>query len=887
MGRRVNRLSDEAHAEGGADSGNGLEAWCAVGPQSFVEGFARDAGGFGDLGHAASAGDLAQRRCEQSGVVRFEDVGEVSGDGGLAVEVGRGPELGDPAYALVDGLACKRNGRRMIRVSANSLTERPMDARFAFPGWPRFGEEDVEAAARVLRSGKVNYWTGEEGRRFEEEFARFAGCRYAVAVANGTVALELALRALGVEPGDEVVTTCRSFIASASCVVAVGARVVFADVDRESGNVTAETVRVVLTAKTKALIVVHLAGWPCEMDAILKLAREHGLAVVEDCAQAHGATYKGRPVGSMGDVGAFSFCQDKSMTTAGEGGMVTTQREDLWRWMWAYKDHGKSFKTACETEHPPGYRWLHESFGTNWRLSEVQSAVGRVALARLPEWLRTRRSHAALLTERLSRIAGLRVPVARSYVEHGFYRFYAYLRPEMLAGGWSRGRILEAIVAAGVPCGSGSCSEVYLEKAFPVEMRPPERLGVARELGETSLAFLVHPTLERRHIERMCEVVEQVMSRAVGSSFELGEPVPVEPLRDDERALGGRVVMVTGAAGSIGAELCRQIVRANPKRLICLDRAETPLFDLQRRGLGEDGLGEDGVEVVYAVADIADATSMRHQLRKHGVETIFHAAAYKHVPMTEANPYAALKNNVFGLEDLVEAAESCGCKEFVLISSDKAVNPSSLMGCTKRIGEMILGSRPSRMRCVSVRFGNVLGSQGSVVPLFQEQIREGKPITVTHPGMMRYFMTIPEAASLVLQALTVGEHGDILVLDMGEPVRIVDLAHALAHQMTRAMGKREDEARIVYTGVRPGEKLREELFYSDEIQLPTGIGKVSRAQGRLPRWTELTTQLRELRGIAQEQDGDAIRAKMKQIVPEYAWEPGTVRAETSLVESAS
>jgi len=387
------------------------------------------------------------------------------------------------------------------------------------PGWPSFAEDEIAAAAEVLRSGKVNYWTGPEGRLFESEFAEFSGCDFAVAVANGSVALELALRALGVGPGDEVITTSRTFIASASSVIAVGAKPVFADVDSESQNITAETIRPVLSARTRAIIAVHLAGWPCDMDPILELARANGLFVIEDCAQAHGALYKGRPAGSMSDIAAFSFCQDKIMTTAGEGGMVTTCNEALWKRMWAYKDHGKSYDAVYGKTHPAGFRWLHESFGTNWRLSEVQSAVGRAQLRKVPSWVATRRGHAEFLAERLGKLPGLRIPRAPEFVAHAYYKFYAFVRPEALLPGWDRGRIAQEIAALGIPCSTGSCSEVYLEKAFPVEMRPQRRLPVARELGETSLMFLVHPTLEMRHIERTARAVEEVLSRASRAEF--------------------------------------------------------------------------------------------------------------------------------------------------------------------------------------------------------------------------------------------------------------------------------------------------------------------------------------------------------------------------------
>jgi len=386
----------------------------------------------------------------------------------------------------------------------------------AFASWPYFAEEEVEAVVSVLRSGRVNYWTGTEGRRFEGEFAQFTGCKHAVAVANGTVALELALRALAIGPGDEVITPSRSFVATATAVVAAGARPVFADVDRDSQNITAETIRAALTPATRAIIPVHLAGWPCAMDEILSLAEQHGLKVIEDCAQAHGAKYRGRSVGSFGDIGAFSFCQDKNMTTAGEGGMVVTNSERLWSLMWSYRDHGKSYEKVWCQEQSPSFRWVHDSFGTNWRLSEVQSAVGRVHLRKLPNWVLIRRRYAGMLTERLSGLPGVRVPCPPTHVEHSYYKFYAFVVPEELAEGWDRDGIVQTIAAQGVPCMGGICSEIYLEEAFPPLWRPHQRLPVARELGENSLMFLVHPTLTEANIERTCNVIEQVLLTATG-----------------------------------------------------------------------------------------------------------------------------------------------------------------------------------------------------------------------------------------------------------------------------------------------------------------------------------------------------------------------------------
>jgi len=383
-----------------------------------------------------------------------------------------------------------------------------------YPPWPAFDEDWIEAAADVLRSGRVNYWTGRQGRQFEEEFADRVACRHAVAVANGTLALETALAAVGVGPGDEVIVTARSFIASASCCVMRGAVPVFADVDSESQNVTPETIRAALSENTKALIAVHLAGWPCEMDPIVRLAGEHGLAVIEDCAQALGATYRGRPVGSLGHVAAFSFCQDKILTTGGEGGMVTTNDRSAWERAWSYKDHGKGFDAV---RRPGGdvFRWVHESFGTNARMTEVQAALGRAQLGRLDAWLAARRRNAAFLAERLGRLGALRLPAPPAHVEHAWYKLYAFLRPGCLKPGWTRDRIVRAIRAEGVPCGSGICPEIYLEKAFEdTPFRPLRRLPVARQLGETSLMFPVHPTLARRDVRDTARAVEKVLRAA-------------------------------------------------------------------------------------------------------------------------------------------------------------------------------------------------------------------------------------------------------------------------------------------------------------------------------------------------------------------------------------
>lgn len=388
-----------------------------------------------------------------------------------------------------------------------------------FTSWPSFSKEEADEVSRVLLSNKVNYWTGQEGREFEKEFAAFAGTDYAIAVGNGTLALDLALKGLGIGPGDEVVVTPRTFLASATAVINAGATPVFADVDPETQSITPATVAAVLTPKTQAIVCVHLAGWPCDMDGMMALAVEHDLFVIEDCAQAHGATYKGKPVGGLGHVGCWSFCQDKIMSTGGEGGMVTVNDRDLWSKMWSFKDHGKGWEAVYERDHPPGFRWLHESVGTNWRLTEMQAAIGRIQLQRMQEWTAARQANCRAIWETAGSLPGLRVPVVPEEIGHAGYKCYVFVDEAAVNEPVAdvRDRIMNAMVAEGVPCFSGSCSEVYLEKAFTdLGLGPQERLPVARALGESSLMFLVHPTLTAAEIDKTCEVLRKVMGSDVG-----------------------------------------------------------------------------------------------------------------------------------------------------------------------------------------------------------------------------------------------------------------------------------------------------------------------------------------------------------------------------------
>lgn len=396
---------------------------------------------------------------------------------------------------------------------AGEATTVPFVPRTTAP-WPVFDDEQVAAVERVLRSGRVNYWTGKECRQFEEDYAAAIGVRHAIALANGTVALELALAALDIGPGDEVIVPSRTFIASASAAVMRGATPVVVDIDPTSQTLTAETIEAVLTPRTRAIVAVHLGGWPCDMDPILEVASRHDLFVIEDCAQAHGATYRGRQVGSLGHINAFSFCQDKILTTGGEGGMLTTNDTALWERAWSLKDHGKNRQLATQPSSSGSYRFLHDSFGTNLRMTEMQAAIGRIQLTRLPEWVDRRRSNARRIVEGLADVPGIHFPEPPPHVGHSYYRLYGFIDCAMLRSGWTRDEIIRVASEQGAPIGCGSCGEIYREKAF-TGLAPSARLPIASRLHETSLAFLVHPTLDDRAIDAMTAIVRGILQTAL------------------------------------------------------------------------------------------------------------------------------------------------------------------------------------------------------------------------------------------------------------------------------------------------------------------------------------------------------------------------------------
>lgn len=379
--------------------------------------------------------------------------------------------------------------------------------------WPYYAEDEIAAVVQCLETGRVNQWTGPYVASFEAAYERHVGSGRAIALANGSVALELALMAFGIGPGDEVIVTPRSFVASAACVALVGATPVFAEVDRDSGNITAESIARVITPRTQAVIPVHLAGWPADMPAIMNLARHHGLKVIEDCAQAHGATIDGRPVGFFGDAAAFSFCQDKIISTGGEGGLTLFQDEKAFTWARSFKDHGKNFGLATAPADPGSFRWLHEQIGTNWRMTSMAAAIGELQLGKLAQWQIIRERNAAIWADALSPIAGLRVPKPGPRYRSAFYKFYCSVDREGEEGARLRDEIIRAAHREGIRAFMGSCSEVYREKAFSHLSVPT--LPVAQHLGQTSVMLEIHPTLDETRLRlraaRLAEIIAQVL----------------------------------------------------------------------------------------------------------------------------------------------------------------------------------------------------------------------------------------------------------------------------------------------------------------------------------------------------------------------------------------
>ena len=381
--------------------------------------------------------------------------------------------------------------------------------------WPFYSEDEINAVSSVLSSGLVNKWFGNITNAFETEFAKYFNLKNALTTANGTLSLEAAYSAIDFKEGEELITTPRSFIATASSAVVKGARVRFADVDIDSGNITSNSIEPLINKKTRAITVVHLAGWPADIKNIAALAKTYDLDLIEDCSQAHGAKFEGKFVGTFSDISTWSFCNDKIISTGGEGGMISSRNSKYFQKIWSYRDHGKDKNLVENKSSVSSYNWLHSNLGSNIRMTELQSAIGRLQLTKLEGWIEKRKYNAQIFKSYLSEINSVRVPLPNKNIKSAWYKFYCYVVPKALKDGWSRDRIIEEITNSGFPAFSGSCSELYLEKCFKDFYKSPKRrLTVAKQLGETSLMFLIHPTITNKEIHNYASVARKVLKLA-------------------------------------------------------------------------------------------------------------------------------------------------------------------------------------------------------------------------------------------------------------------------------------------------------------------------------------------------------------------------------------
>ncbi len=373
--------------------------------------------------------------------------------------------------------------------------------------WPTFSDEMINNVTNVLKSGKVNQWTGTKVFDFEKKFSKYFDVKHSIAVFNGSVAIALCLKTLGLGIGDDVIVTARTFIASASEINICGCTPIFADCDYNSQNVTLNTIKSVVTKKTRAVILVHLAGWPCEMEEIVDWCHSNNIFVIEDCAQSHGAKYNNKYLGTFGDINAWSFCQDKIITTGGEGGMITTNNTDYYLKARSFKDHGKNYEKMLVPSPPGLFKWVHDTIGTNLRMTEMQASIGIDALDSLDSWVSARRLNAEIFNSTFNNLPLVRLTLPDEKIYHAYYKYYFFIRPEYLASEITRNDLIVKINEMGIPCFQGTCGEVYKEKAYDLDLNLP----ITKELSETSIMLLVDPTFEANVIKIIADKIRTVL----------------------------------------------------------------------------------------------------------------------------------------------------------------------------------------------------------------------------------------------------------------------------------------------------------------------------------------------------------------------------------------
>ncbi len=373
--------------------------------------------------------------------------------------------------------------------------------------WPHFTKKEINSVIQVLKSGKVNYLNGNEGLKFEKNFSKFTNSKYSIAVSNGTNALELALKAIDLKFGDEVIVTSKSFIASASCVVALGAVPIFADVEINSQNISLDSIRQLINKKTKAIICVHIGGWPCDILKLLKICKIYKIKLIEDCSQAHGAKVNNKSVGSFGDFGTWSFCNDKIISTGGEGGMITTNSYKNYQKIWSLKDHGKNIKKYLNIKNNYSFRYIHDSFGSNFRLTEMQSSIGNAQLLYIKERVKLRQRNANQYIKNFKNCKFIITPIIPKNITHSFYRLYLRFNFKFIKKNWNKNKIINKLNKLGFECSEGACSEIYNEKCFRnSKFKVKKSLKNCVELSKSSFALKVDHTISLQTINTQCKI---------------------------------------------------------------------------------------------------------------------------------------------------------------------------------------------------------------------------------------------------------------------------------------------------------------------------------------------------------------------------------------------
>lgn len=380
--------------------------------------------------------------------------------------------------------------------------------------WPIVSKQEKILINRVLNSNKLNYWTGHNCKLFEKEYSNFFNKKYGISVCNASVGLDISLKALNLQKDSEVIVSPRSYVSSASCVINNNLKPVFADIDINSQNMCPKSIKQLINKKTKVIILVHLAGYPCEMNEITSIAKKNNIFLIEDCSQSHGSSYYGRYTGSFGDIAVWSFCNDKIINTLGEGGMICVNDDKIYKKIWSLKDCGKNFnKIINKPSNTYNFRWIHDFNGTNLRMTELQAAIGRHQLKKLTGFVKLRKRNANTIYDALKKSNLAIIPKIPDYISHSFYRCYILLNFKKIKKNWSKEKIIKHLNLEGVECNSGSCPEIYKEKVF-------KNLGYkfdkknAKSINQSAISFLVHPTISFKSIKMKAKIIKKIFLEA-------------------------------------------------------------------------------------------------------------------------------------------------------------------------------------------------------------------------------------------------------------------------------------------------------------------------------------------------------------------------------------